>query len=502
MATTTTGDLVLVLDAGTTSTRAMVFARDGRVLVTTQRAITQYYPRPGWVEHDPEELWQTSLAVLREAVAALDAIGVGAERIAGLGIANQRETVVAWDRTRGAPLARAIVWQDRRTADVCAQLRTGGHEAEVQARTGLVLDPYFSATKMRWLIDHVPEVAVAADAGRLALGTVESWLVFRLTGGVFISDAGNASRTSLLALVSSGGGSGWDRGLSDLFGVPAAALAEVVDCAGNFGSLLPEWLGQAIPITALAGDQQAATIGQGCLTPGDTKATYGTGAFVLANMGAVVPHSTHRLLGTVLHQLGGVRHYALEGSIFVAGSLMQWLRDAMGLIADSAESAELAASVADTGGVVIVPALTGLGAPHWRPEARAAITGMSFATTRAHVVRAALEAMACQTRDLAEAFAGDGAPWRLLRIDGGMSVNDWMAQDLADVLALPVERPDFVETTALGAAMLAALGAGLFASLEEAAAAMRGPVRGFAPAMSEAVRAERLVAWREALIKV
>jgi glycerol kinase len=342
----------------------------------------------------------------------------------------------------------------------------------------------------------VPEIA--ATRGSLALGTVESWLAFRLTGGAFVSDAGNASRTSLLPLV----GTSWDAGLCDLFGVPLAVLAEVVDCAGDFGELLPEWLGRAIPITALAGDQQAATIGQGCLANGDTKATYGTGAFVLANMGDTVPHSSHRLLGTVLTQLAGARHYALEGSIFVAGSLMQWLRDAMGLIATTAESAELAASVADSGGAVIVPALTGLGAPHWRPEARAAITGMTFATTRAHVVRAALEAMACQTRDLAEAFAGDGAPWSLLRIDGGMSANDWMAQDLADVLALPVERPEFIETTALGAAMLAALGVGWFDSLEVAAAAMRGPVRRFVPTMADEVRAARLTAWREALAKV
>jgi glycerol kinase len=490
--TTITGDLILVLDAGTTSTRAMAFGRDGRLVAVAQRAITQFYPRPGWVEHDPAELWETSLAVLREVVSA-----IGAERIAGLGITNQRETVVAWDRMSGAPLARAIVWQDRRTADACAELRAAGHEADLQARTGLVLDPYFSATKMRWLIDHIPEVAAAASTGRLALGTVESWLAFRLTGG-FVSDASNASRTSLLPLV----GASWDAGLCDLFGVPLAALGEVVDCAGNFGDLLPEWLGRAVPITALVGDQQAATIGQGCLAPGDTKATYGTGAFVLANMGAAVPHSTHRLLGTVLSQLDGVRHYALEGSIFVAGSLMQWLRDAMGLIADSAESAQLAASVSDSGGVVIVPALSGLGAPHWRPEARAGITGMSFATTRAHVVRAALEAMACQTRDLADAFAGDGAPWRCLRIDGGMSANDWMAQDLADVLALPVERPDFVETTALGAAMLAAVGAGLFASLDEAAAAMRGPVRQFAPAMDDDTRTARLASWQVALAKV
>ena len=490
----TTGDLTLVLDAGTASTRAMVFARDGGLLAVAQRALTQYYPQPGWVEHDPAELWDASLAVLCQAVTAIG----GVDRIAGLGIANQRETVVAWDKVSTAPLARAIVWQDRRTADACAQLRASGYEADVQARTGLMLDPYFSATKMRWLIDNIAEVAVAARSGSLALGTVESWLAFRLTGGGFVSDASNASRTSLLPLA----GTRWDAGLCDLFGVPMAALGEVVDCAGTLGSVLPEWLGRAMPITALVGDQQAATIGQGCLTPGDTKATYGTGAFVLVNMGASVPHSAQRLLGTVLYQINGARSYALEGSMFVAGSLMQWLRDAIGLIADAPESAQLAASVADSGGVVIVPALSGLGAPHWRPDARATITGLSFATTRAHVVRAALEAMACQTRDLAQAFAGDGAPWTRLRIDGGMSANDWMAQDLADVLELPVERPDLVETTALGAAMLAALGAGLFSSLAEASAAMRGPVRLFSPAMDQDTRAARLTAWQTALAKV
>ncbi|MDE2302344.1 MAG: glycerol kinase GlpK [Sphingomonadales bacterium] len=481
---------ILVLDAGTTSTRAMMFTADGRLRAMAQRAITQHYPRPGWVEHDPEELWQTALAVLRDAVAATG----GAQAIAAIGIANQRETVVAWDRGSGAPLARAIVWQDRRTADHCAQLRAAGHEAAVQAATGLVLDPYFSATKMRWLLDHDAAVAAAARAGRLALGTVESWLAFRLTGAV-LSDAGNASRTSLLPLA----GAGWDAGLCDLFGVPMAALGEVVDCAGPLAMVKPQWLGAAVPLAALAGDQQAATIGQGCLRPGEVKATYGTGAFVLANMGAMVPHSAHRLLGTVLYQLGGERHYALEGSIFVAGSLMQWLRDAMGLIAEPCESARLAASVADSGGVVIVPALSGLGAPHWRPEARAAITGMSFATTRAHVVRAALEAMACQTFDLAEAFAGDGAGWTALRIDGGMSANDWMAQDLADMLAVPVERPDGIETTALGAAMLAGLGAGLFGSLAEAHAAMRGDTRRFTPRLADAHRMARLARWHHAL---
>jgi glycerol kinase len=484
---------VLVLDAGTTSTRGIVFAPDGRVVSLAQREITQFYPEPGWVEHDAQEIWEATLACAREAIER-----VGGVAIAGLGIANQRETVVAWDKATGAPLHRAIVWQDRRTADLCARLRAQGREAEVQARTGLLLDPYFSATKMHWLLANVPAVREAGAAGRLAFGTVESWLMFKLTGGAHLSDATNASRTSLMPLDAPT----WDPYLCDLFGVPQAALSEIVDCAGALGAVLPELLGRAVPITGLAGDQQAATIGQGCLSPGDTKATYGTGAFVLANMGARVPRSRHRLLGTVLHQLAGERCYALEGSVFVAGSLIQWLRDSLGLIATAAETAELAASVPDSGGVVIVPALSGLGAPHWRPEARAAITGLSFATGRAQLIRAALEAMTMQTRDLAEAFAADGAEWRRLKIDGGMSANAWMAQDLADVLGMTVERPDFVETTALGAAMLAGVGAGLFADLKAAALAMRGRRQDFIPSRDEAWRAARLGMWQQALAKV
>lgn len=484
-------DLILVLDAGTTSTRAMVFDRAGGLCALAQRPLTQHYPQPGWVEHDAQEIWDSTLACARKVLAKTGPV-------ACLGITNQRETVVAWDKVSGRPLARALVWQDRRTAETCAALRAAGHEPAVQAATGLLLDPYFSATKMRWLLDHEPSVRAAAEAGRLALGTVESWLAFKLTGGVNVSDATNASRTSLLPLA----GTTWDQGLCDLFGVPIAALPEVVDNAGTFGTTLPEWFGKAISLTGMVGDQQSATLGQACLAPGETKATYGTGAFVLANMGSAVPRSDNRLLGTVLCQIGGARTYALEGSVFVAGSLIQWLRDALGLIASAQETEALARSVPDSGGLVIVPALSGLGAPHWRPEARGLITGASFATTKAHVVRAALEAMALQTHDLAEAFAKDGARWTALRIDGGMSANDWIAQDLADMLALPVERPDFVETTALGAAMCAGLGAGLFGSLEEAAAAMRGSVRRFAPALADDARTARLDLWREALAKV
>ena len=495
-------DRILVLDAGTTSTRAMLFAPDGTMESVAQAEITQHYPQPGWVEHDAGEIWAKTLQCAREVV------GDDATRIAAIGITNQRETVVAWDRATGEPLARAIVWQDRRTADFCTELKADGREAEVQRRTGLLIDPYFSATKMRWLLDNDPAVRGAADAGRLAFGTIESWLVYKLSGGAtHISDASNASRTLLLALDGSGDGSGDDVGdgpgfdpdLCALFGVPMDALPHVVDTHGQLAECAPDVLGAAIPICGLVGDQQSATIGQGCLSVGDTKATYGTGAFVLTNKGHDVPRSDNRLLGTVLYQRDGRRTYALEGSAFVAGSLVQYLRDQLGLIASAAETEELARSIPDSGEVVIVPALAGLGAPHWRPEARGVISGLSFASGRARLARAALEAMAHQTHDLAEAFAADGARWGRLRIDGGMSANDWMAQDLADILDLEVERPDFVETTALGAAMLAAVGAGLYAALPDAVDAMRGPARNFSSQMESAVRALRLSRYRRAL---
>lgn len=487
------GDLVLVIDAGTTSTRALLFGRDGRCHGVMQSEFAQHYPRPGQVEHDADEIWRATLGCMREVVGV-----VGVERIAAIGVTNQRETVVAWDRTTGQPLARAIVWQDRRTVPMCDRLRSEGAEPLVQSRTGLLLDPYFSGTKMRWMLDNEPAVAGAARDGRLALGTVESWLVWKLTGGArHVTDASNASRTLLLALE----GADWDEELLDLFGVPRAVLPEVTDSLGEFGAALPEWLGASVPVRGLAGDQQAATIGQGCLAPGEVKATYGTGAFVLAAMGDAVPRSGHRLLGTVLVQDKGVRSFALEGSVFVAGSLIKWLRDAMGLVGSAAETAALAASVPDSGRVVLVPALSGLGAPHWRPDASAALTGMTFSTTRAHVVRAALEAMAHQTLDLMDAFAADRAPWTSLRIDGGMSANDWVAQDLADILDLPVERPVMVETTALGAGMLAAVASGWFGSLGEAEA-MRGSVTRFEPRMAPGVRAARIARWREALAKV
>ncbi|MDN3646189.1 glycerol kinase GlpK [Pontixanthobacter aestiaquae] len=482
---------ILVLDEGTTSTRAMLFAQDGKALGSAQQELTQHYPAPGRVEHDATEIWHRTLACAREMVEAAG----GAERIACIGITNQRETVVAWDKNSGEPLAKALVWQDRRTADFCEELKEAGHEAQVQKQTGLLLDPYFSGTKMRWLVRNKPAVAAAAKAGTLALGTIESWLVYKLTGGARISDASNASRTLLLPL----GSAQFDDDLCELFEVPKAALGEVTDNAGNFGVTLPELFGAPIPITGLVGDQQSATIGQGCLSPGETKATYGTGAFILANKGHDIPTSDNRLLGTVLYQENGKRTYALEGSVFVAGSLVQWLRDSLGLLGTASETETLARSIDDSGGVVIVPAMSGLGAPHWQPEARGVIAGLSFATGRAQIARAALEAMAHQTYDLAKAFAADGAEWTSLKIDGGMSANDWMAQDIANLLDLPVERPDFVETTALGAAMLAAKGAGLVASLDEASSTMRGAIGNFTPSMESGVRQARVAAWQKAL---
>ncbi|MEV4932618.1 FGGY family carbohydrate kinase [Sphingobium sp. LSP13-1-1.1] len=481
--------LILVLDEGTTSTRAMLFAPDGRRLGMAQADLSQYYPQPGWVEHDAAEIWDKTLACARDMVMRAG----GADRIAAIGITNQRETVVAWDRRTGQPLAPAIVWQDRRTAGHCAVLRDAGEEEAIQRRTGLVLDPYFSATKMRWLLDHAPAVAEAGSA--LAFGTIESWLMWKLTGGLHVSDASNASRTQLMAL----DGTDWDQGLCDLFGVPPHALPQIVDNVGAFAETRAEWFGQPIAIRGLMGDQQAATIGQGCLTPGSAKATLGTGAFVLAPMGSTVPVSRHRLLGTLLCRLPGETNYALEGSVFVAGSLIQWLRDELRLIATAEESETLARSVPDSGGIAMLPALAGLGAPHWRPDATGMIRGLTLGTRRGHIVRAALESLSHQLHDLAGAFGSDGMPWQGLCIDGGMSANDWIAQDLADILGVPVDRPADVETTARGAAMLAAVGAGLFPSLAAAAGGMGAARRRFTPALPDDTRDERLRRWHALL---
>lgn len=479
---------LLVLDEGTTSTRAILYSLTGDVVAAAQADLTQHYPSPGLVEHDAAEIWEKTLHCAREMVARAG----GADRIEAIGVTNQRETVVAWDRTTGQPLCRALVWQDRRTENQCRILRDAGHEPAIQAATGLLLDPYFSATKMAWILKNVE--AAAALGERLAFGTVESWLVWNLTGGLHITDVSNASRTSLFPLTAST----WDQGLCDLFGVPRAALPQIVPSAGAFGMTTPDLFGTPIAITGLAGDQQAATIGQGCFGHGQTKATLGTGAFVLANMGQTPPRSEHRLLGTVLCEVGGTRTFALEGSVFVAGSLVKWLRDSIGMLGNAAESEALARSVPNSGGVVVVPALSGLGAPYWLPDARGSITGLSFSTTRAHIIRASLESVANVFHDLARAFAADGAGWSVLRLDGGMSANDWLAQDIADVLDIPCERPVDVETTARGAAILAAVGAGLYPSLE-GAQALVAQTEVFLPRMPVDARARRLTDWKAAL---
>jgi glycerol kinase len=479
---------ILVIDEGTTSTRAMLFAPDGECRGIVQKEFAQHYPRPGWVEHDAAEIWAYTLHCVRTCI---DRVG-GAAAIAAIGITNQRETIVFWSKRTGEPLGPAIVWQDRRTAALCQGLKERGYEAELQERTGLLLDPYFSASKIAWAMKSWPQLKEAGDD--LAIGTIESWLVWKLTGGLHITDATNAARTALMDIQKGL----WDASFLDLFNVPPGALPEIVDCAARYGQTAPNLFGAPIPIAGMAGDQQAASIGQACLSPGETKATYGTGAFILTNTGAHPQPSRHRLLTAVAWRLDGEMTYALEGSVFVAGSLIKWLRDSLGLIVTAADSEKLARSVPDSGGAVIVPALSGLGAPHWQPNARASISGLSFATGRAHIVRAALEAMAHQTHDLMTAFTADGANWSRLRIDGGMSANDWLAQDLADMLDVPVERPAFVETTALGAAMLAGIGCGLYGSLQDAAA-MRGEVAAFTPAIERGVRDRRLGTWRTAL---
>ena len=484
---------ILVIDEGTTSTRAMLFGTDGVVSGSAQLPLTQHYPQPGFVEHDAQEIWEKTLEVARTMV---DQAG-GADQIAAIGISNQRETVVAWDRTSGKALGSALVWQDRRTARRCSELIASGHEPFIQSTTGLLLDPYFSATKMEWMLENRPEVRSAGS--HLAFGTIDSWLLWKLTSGeVHATDATNASRTMLMPLESDQ----WSDELCQLFRIDPATLPKIVDCHGQLGETHPSLFGHALPICGIAGDQQAATIGQGCLAPGDAKATFGTGAFVLTNSGDRPFPSSNRLLTTVLGQSDGKRAFALEGSIFVAGSLMQWLRDSASLLPSAPESEALARSVPDNGGVYMVPALSGLGAPHWRPKARGLINGITFATTRAHLVRAALEAQAHQVHDLMKAFEADGVKWERLRIDGGMVANDWLAQDLADILDLPVERPSMIETTALGAAMLAAVGSGMCEDLPAAAAAMDSETTWFEPKMGADERGRRLAGWHEALSRV
>lgn len=486
-------DLLLALDEGTTSTRAMAFNLAGEVVAQSSRAITQYYPRPGWVEHDPSEIWDRTIEAAREVVV----MAGGAERFAAVGITNQRETVVFWDKATGAPIGRAIVWQDRRTTEVCADLEAAGHGAFIAATTGLPLDPYFSASKFGWALRNDERLRKLQSSGRLGVGTVDSYLLFRLTGGLYATDASNAARTQLMDLETCH----WRDDLCDLFGVPSGLLPEIADSAGVLGRTQPDLFGRALPIAGVAGDQQAAAIGQACVTPGSIKATYGTGSFVLAHVGDRPLASSNRLLSTVAWKINGRAAYALEGSIFVAGSAVKWLRDQVGLVIQAGETEELARSIASTDGVYLVPAFVGLGAPYWRPEARAILTGLTFGSTRAHIVRACLEAMSYQTHDLMSAFRRDGVDPQVMRVDGGMAVNSWMAQDLADILQLPVERPRVTETTALGAAILAAIGTGMLDGVSDASA-LWALDRRFEPDLPSDIRVARLDGWRAAVEQV
>lgn len=483
---------ILAIDQGTTSSRALVFDDDLRVVAQAQLELTQYFPASGWVEHDPDEIWATVAAVTRGAIEK-----AGNPHIDAIGITNQRETAVIWDRRTGRPIHRAIVWQDRRTADRCAQLRAEGHERVVNTTTGLLLDPYFSATKIAWVLDHVADARAAAERGDLLFGTVDSWLIWKLTNGAsHLTDATNAARTLLYDLERGD----WSDEMCALFRVPRAMLPQIRDCAGDFGSTRPDLFGRAIPISGVAGDQQAATVGQGCFVPGMMKATYGTGCFALINTGDRPVRSGHRLLTTLAYRLDGQSTYALEGSIFVAGAVVQWLRDGLGLIGSAAESEPMARRADPAQDVVIVPAFTGLGAPHWRPESRGAIFGLTRATGPAELARAALESVGYQTRDLFEAMRADGAAAEgaVLRVDGGMSASDWTMQFLADILGVPVDRPQMTEVTAMGAAYLAGLGAGLFPPPDARADHWALDHR-FTPQMEPAAREARYARWQQAV---
>ena len=487
---------ILAIDQGTTSTRAILFDRDGRPLATAQRELPQHFPADGWVEHDGADLWHDCVAVCRE---ALQRARLEAAAVAAIGITNQRETVLLWDRATGEPVHRAIVWQDRRTAEHCRRLKADGAEIMVREKTGLLLDPYFSATKLAWLLEQVPGARARAARGELCFGTVDSYLLFRLSGGrVHATDATNASRTLLFNLSTQQ----WDAELLRLFGIPSAVLPEVRDNAGLFGGTDAALLGAPLPIAAMAGDQHAAMVGQGCFSPGMIKSTYGTGCFALMHVGDQPLASKNRLLTTLAYRLDGRPQFAIEGSIFIAGAAIQWLRDGLRLIDNAAESERLARSIADTGGVYLVPAFTGLGAPHWDPDARGALLGLTRDSGAAQLVRAALEAVCYQTRDLMDAMASDsGHAVGTLRVDGGMAANDWLMQFLADILGTVVERPQVTETTALGAARLAALGIGLIPSLDTLQREWKCEKR-FEPAMAPVRREALYRDWQAAVRRV
>ncbi|MCB1338969.1 MAG: glycerol kinase GlpK, partial [Maritimibacter sp.] len=482
---------VLAIDQGTTSSRAILFDAGLTPVATAQKEFTQHFPRSGWVEHDPDEIWATVAETCR---AVVDQAGVPAGEIAAIGITNQRETTLVWDRTTGAPVHNAIVWQDRRTAEACAKLREAGHEDMVTARTGLLLDPYFSATKLAWILDNVDGARAKAEAGELLFGTVDCFLVWKLTEGrVHATDATNAARTMLYDIHKGR----WSRTIADLLGVPLAMLPEVRDCAADYGTTT--LLGPAIPIRGVAGDQQAATIGQACFEPGMMKSTYGTGCFALLNTGTTPVRSHNRLLTTIAYQFGGQPTYALEGSIFIAGAVVQWLRDGLKIIAAAPETQPLAESADPGQEVILVPAFVGLGAPYWQPDCRGAVYGLTRNSGPAEFARAALESVGFQTRDLLEAMRADwsGEAKGTLRVDGGMSASDWTMQFLADITGAPVDRPKVLETTALGVAWLAGMAVGVYPD-REGFAATWALDRSFAPAMEPAARDARYAAWKRA----
>ena len=485
---------VIAIDQGTTGTTVLILDEELRLRGRGYREFPQIYPQPGWVEHDPEAIWASVTGALGQALAAAK---LAPADIAAIGITNQRETSVLWDRATGHPVHNAIVWQDRRTADACAALKEAGHEAMISARTGLLLDPYFSGTKLKWLLDTVPGARARAIRGELAFGTVDSWLIWNLTGGrVHATDATNAARTLLFNIATNA----WDADICALLDIPMSLLPEVRDCADDYGVTDPDLFGGEIPILGVAGDQQAATVGQACFAPGMMKSTYGTGCFALLNTGADMVPSKNRLLTTIAYRLNGQTMYALEGSIFIAGAVVQWLRDGLRIIGNAKETQDLAEAADTTQELVLVPAFTGLGAPYWRPDCRGAIYGLSRNSGPAEFARAALESVGYQTRDLLEAMRSDwgaGADG-VLRVDGGMTANDWAMQFLSDILGAPVDRPVVTETTALGAAYLAAMQAGVIGGPEEFARSWALDRR-FSPQMDAATREARYARWGKAV---
>ena len=483
---------IIAIDQGTTSSRAILFDETGTILAQQSAEFPQHFPDDGWVEHDPEDIWQTTVKVTSAMVE--EARERGSMPIA-VGITNQRETAVIWERATGKPIHNAIVWQDRRTADICTVMKNAGKEAMVTEKTGLLLDPYFTATKLSWMLDRVEGARQRAAAGELCFGTVDSFLIWRLTGGrMHVTDATNASRTSLFNIHDND----WDDELLALFDVPRSGLPQVMDCAAEFGTCDAALIGAELPIRGVAGDQQAAAIGQGCFTPGALKSTYGTGCFVIINTGAEAVASKNKLLTTIGYRLNGETTYALEGSIFVSGAIVQWLRDGMNMIGSAGETEAIAAAQPGNNGVYMVPALTGLGAPHWAPNARGAVYGITRDTGPSDFVRAALESVAYQTNDLFTAIAGDGIPVSVVRVDGGMTANDWLMQFLSDIIDLPVDRPVVRETTALGAAMLALMQSDASITLDDLASRWQRDAT-FAPAMADSLRRDLTAGWNLAM---